>query len=239
MGKMNLETTPYSICSENRDLEQVFKKYGVPATSKRRLSELFGSPEFILAVLDAVENPLQLSRARFVQFGTPAIVEYLERTHNFYLETWVPEITHLLQHVVGLLGNEHPMMNALPAFWRSYRFELQRHFDMEEKGLFPYARLIHKHARAKSYLRVYTDEMKGYSLSEFVHDHIDESIELAEIRTLIHKYGDRSNVGLPYRILIHKMRLFEQDMLVHAFLEDEVLVPRLRLYEHELLQSLN
>lgn len=236
---MNLEATPYSICSENRDLEQVFKKYGVPATSHQRLSTLFASPEFILAVLDAVENPLQLTRARFVRFSTPAIIDYLERTHKFYLDVWVPEITHLLQHLVGLLGQEHPMMNALPAFWRSYRFELQRHFHMEEKGLFPYARLLHKHAKDASILRIYTDEMKGYSLAGFTHDHVDESIELAEIRTLIRKYGDRSNAGLPYRILLHKMRLFEQDVLVHAFLEDEVLVPRLHRYETELKHSLN
>lgn len=231
--------TPYMICSENRNFEQVFKKYGVAPASKKQLHELFSDPHFVVAVLTAVDDAPSIPENHFNHFSTPVVLDYLQHSHRFYLEVWIPEITHLLQHLVQISADVHPMLAALPAFWRSYRFELQKHFSMEEDGLFPYARLLHQRSVAKSPVRIKTQDLERFSLEGFVHDHIDETDELAEIRTLLRKYAHSSSASFPYRILLHKLRLFEQDMHVHAHLEDHVLVPRLRFIEETLRLPLN
>lgn len=235
----NTSSTPYSICSENRNLEQVFKKYGVAPSSKKHLTELFPNPDFVLALLTAVDDAPSIPKAHFERFETPIVLDYLRHSHRFYLENWIPEITHLLQHLVEITRDAHPMLLALPAFWRSYRFELQKHFSMEEEGLFPYARLLHQRWHAEVPVRILTNDLRGYSLERFIHDHIDETDELGEIRTLLRKHAGANSDSFPYRILLHKLRLFEQDMFVHAYLEDLVLVPRLRTIEQGLIAAAN
>jgi len=236
---LSIDATPYTICSENRNLEQVFRKYGVAPASKQRLHELFVDPNFVVAVLTAVDDAPSIPESHFSTFSTPVVLDYLQHSHRFYLEAWIPEITHLLQHLVQITGDAHPMLVALPAFWRSYRFELQKHFTMEEEGLFPYARLLHKRSQSVVPVNIVTDDLKGFSLDRFVHDHIDETNELGEIRTLLRRYAQSTSGSFPYRILLHKLRLFEQDMFVHGFLEDHVLVPRLRHIEDSMRASVN
>lgn len=233
------DSSPRAICSENRNYEQVFKKFGIAPMSGEPIGTLFSEPDFVITLLEALDDPTQLDAERFVHFGTMTVIDYLKHSHRYYLEVWVPEITHLLQHLVSLSAGAHPMLLALPAFWRSYRFELQQHFHMEEKELFPYATLLYKKMHGGEHLRVFTDDLKGHSLEGFMHDHVDEAEELAEIRSLLRKYTDRDSGAFPYRILLHKLRLFEQDLRVHAFLEDEVLVPRLRTYQTQLRALLN
>ncbi len=229
---LSIDATPYMICSENRNFEQVFKKYRVAPASKQQLRELFPAPEFIVAVLTAIDDAPSIPKNHFHAFSTPTVLDYLQHSHRFYLEVWIPEITHLLQHLVQISGDAHPMLVALPAFWRSYRFELQKHFSMEEEGLFPYARILHQRSAAAVPIEIQTTDKLNYSLQHFLHDPIDETNELREIRTLLRKYAQSHSGSFPYRILLHKLRLFEQDMFVHGHLEDDVLVPRLRQIEH-------
>ncbi len=223
----SITATPRHLCGENRDFEQVFKKYGITAASNTPLNVLFKEPSLILALLESLDAMQPFSVERYSRFSTVSIIDYLEHSHRFYLDVWLPEITHLLQHLVQITGDAHPMLRAIPAFWRSYRLSLQSHFQMEEKGLFPFARAVHTIQTRMPYLRIPLLSQPSFSFEQFKHDHEDESAELIEIRSLLLNYVSRENASFPYRILLHKMRLFEQDLSLHAFLEDAIVVPRL------------
>ncbi len=226
-------STPFSICSEQRELEQVFKKYNVAITSQKTISESFDDPVFVTAILNAMSGRGQEALVNR-EFKLHSVIDYLERSHRFYLQVWIPEITHLLEHLVRQSGFAHPMLRMLPAYWRSHRLELQNHFRMEDTGLFPYAKKLALRMKNNACIRCFTEDLLNYSLEDFIHHHVDENRELNEIRALLEKYIRDDQHEFPYSILFRKLRLFSEDLALHTFIEDEILCKALKNYEKQL-----
>jgi regulator of cell morphogenesis and NO signaling len=72
-----------------------------------------------------------------------------------------------------------------------------------------------------------------YSIAEFLKDHHDTEDELKDIREAIRLYQPPSTNESLYRILLTQLETFEQDLHVHALIEEEVLIPKALKLESE------
>lgn len=230
--------SPKALCSINRQFEQIFAKYNVSAQADDALITLVPDAEFIVHVLKLFEAEFQPKRLDVGVVDLDVLVDYLQRSHRYYLDVIIPELTHLLQHLQEVSNGSFPLLHALPAFWRSYRMELHSHFRQEDEGLFPYVKKL-QHRMKHPLLGLFTHDLLNYDLSAFQEEHHDETHELGEIRKLILLSNAHDELPFPYRILLNKMTLFERDLHLHARLEDEVLIPRLRAIENQLKLRLN
>lgn len=223
MTKTVLSRFDYSIC-ENRTISQVAKQ-GV------------FNENFLVDALNHFTYSQTLSPEDFENYSIPILVDYLERSHRYYVEKKLPEIEQTINILVVNNKDTHPSLQLLKLFFLEYRKELFSHFELEESMLFPYAHFLHQSTKGKHYLPMILQYIEKFSIKQFIHQHENSHQELSKVREAILNYKPSSTEASPYRILLEQLKCFEQDLHFHAMLEDNVLVPKLRKIEKHLKSS--
>jgi regulator of cell morphogenesis and NO signaling len=213
LGRYDIETTLNSV-----PLEELAVEKGVNA-------------DFLIQLINSSYDPSSASVADFDGYPIPTLVDYLERSHRYYLQKTLPEIE---QSILALeLGNRHNRLYALISrFFTDYRNALEEHFSYEEQRLFPYAKLLFR-SKERWYLMPSLHVFLGqYSTAEFIanHSHKNET-ELRQVKTAFMNYEPPKENILPYHILLSQLKNFEEDLHIHALIEDKVLIPKMQSIE--------
>lgn len=162
----------------------------------------------------------------FDAFPIEMIVEYIRRTHVFYLQTKLPEIEQSIFLLSGLYASHHPILAALHNFFQAYSLDLEMHIQAEETLLLPYIGLMSGSINEPGLFPEYILARERYSVARFLASHHDTEDELADIRRTIRLYEPPATNASLYRILLTQLQTFEQDLCVHACIEDQVLIPK-------------
>ena len=189
--------------------------------------------EFITALLRSFEEKT-FSAADFEPHRIGLIVDYIQRTHTFYLQKKLPEIAQSILLLSGHYESNHPILMILQTFFHRYCQELTTHINEEEKLLLPYIVKLNNASLAPYHFSGYVLEGLRYSIAEFLKDHHDTEDELKDIRETIRLYQPPATNESLYRILLTQLETFEQDLHVHARIEEEVLIPKALKLETEL-----
>lgn len=220
---------------ENSDfLPQVMQRYAIYPP----MSDAEVNPQFMSALLRAFEEK-PFCASDFDAFSIELIVDYIKRTHVFYLQKKLPEIEQSILLLSSLYTSHHPILAALQNFFHRYCQDLTSHIQAEETKLLPHIALMHEAANKVDYFSEYILACQEYSISRFLTDHQDTEDELRDIRATIHLYDPPSTNASLYRILLAQLQTFEQDLCVHAHIEDEVLIPKALQLEKILHDQLN
>jgi regulator of cell morphogenesis and NO signaling len=181
--------------------------------------------DFIAALLHAIEEKT-FCPADFDPFPVGMIVEYIKRTHVFYLEKKLPEIEQSIILLSGLYNITHPILAVLHNFFQSYCQDLTAHIRAEETRLLPYIDTLQRGVDTPVICSEYILARQQYSVAAFLADHHDTEDELKDIRQTIRLYDPPATNASLYRILLSQLEIFEQDLCIHAHIEDEVLIPK-------------
>lgn len=219
---------------DKRLFQQILERYEL---QKQQLSELNVNTDFVRVILKAFENEAAFPHAEIKQFPIPVILDYLQKTHHYYLFKKLPEIEQSIYSLLRNYEREHPLLPLLTQLFMEFRNELINHFKAEEKQLFPYiCFLISAEKDMEPY--AFFRRTQYYSIEKFVVGHHDTEDSLAEVRSLIQQYGIPAENESLYRILLHQLQTLEHDLSVHALTEDEVLVPVALELEQKLMARL-
>ena len=90
-------------------------------------------PDFFVEVLNAYNGTSENPEKRMRAFSIPVILEYLYRTHFFYLNKRLPEIEQSIAHLEDGPTAGHPIIPLLDNFFKKYTKELSEHIKNEEK----------------------------------------------------------------------------------------------------------
>ena len=179
---------------------------------------------FIAALLRAFDEKT-FCADDFSAFPVEMIVEYIKRTHIFYLQKKLPEIEQSIVLLSSLYNSHHPMLAILQNFFHQYFEELTTHIREEETKLLPHIELLRRSVKVSGHLSQYILARQKYSVAGFLADHHDTEDELRDIRHAIGLYEPPATNASLYRILLGQLEAFEQDLRVHAHIEDQVLIP--------------
>jgi len=213
---------------ENSDFyPQVIQRYvSEPSLSGDRM-------EFIASLLRVFEEKI-FSPADFESYPVDIIVDYIQRTHIFYFETKLPEI----EQSIGLLSDHyeshHPILTALHSFFHRYVNDLSEHIGVEESILLPYIKILGDAGKTPADFSAFIVARRDYSIDRFLEEHHDTEDELKDIRQTIRLYDPPQTNESLYRILLSQLQAFEQDLFIHAHIEEEVLIPKALALEKEL-----
>ena len=211
-------------------LQHVLERYNVSDIQLAyRFEEMKGlnlSRDFILVLLKMFEEEGSFPEEELNRFSLEVIVDYITRTHGYYLAKRLPEMEQSIELMLLDCSDKHPLLLKLRNFYAQYQSDLTRHIQIEEKSVLPYIRLLLE-AKAKGYdSQTFTTVSKNYSLRKFIESHADTEGDLQQIREVIQNYSPLHTNQTPYRILLTQLQLFETDLSVHAIIEDRVLIPR-------------
>ncbi len=159
------------------------------------------------------------------KFSVEDILDYLQATHQYYLNKKLPEIEQSLLHIFSKYGQSHQLLASLAIFFNNYKNKLVDHIRMEEKQLFPYIRRIIIASKVKPVCAESLEINPEFSIEKFIASHSPIEDELKEVSEIIKQYSDNKTTPLPYKVFLNQVELFELELRKHAIIEDHVLVP--------------
>jgi regulator of cell morphogenesis and NO signaling len=217
---------------------QILQRYNVAQAHNvvytyEELRDLGIHPGFLLALLEIFEDQESFHPARFDHFPIPVIVDYLQKTHKYYVRKKLLEIEQSIHLLVSGYPSAHPLLVLLHTFYVDYKSHLEQHIAVEERDLLPYILRLVEADKQNSKLPLQTT-----SVQRFISQHHDTEKDLEEVRKTILLYSPPEGNQTPYRILLSQLQVFEIDLAIHALMEDDVLLPRALELEKKLVYPL-
>lgn len=201
----------------DKNLSELVKKYDIKDASKtvaklHEENKLDG--DFFLELVNMFAGSDYFPTEQLSTFPVPLIIDYLKKTHIYYLQTRLPEMEQMIDH----LDKNFPgsISQLLRGFFSRFQREMYGHILKEESELFPYLLQLDK-GEVKT---------KGKAIENHLssHDHEVEDELLEMKKKIVEEHKDAEQL-LPFRLLLNQMDLFENDLRVHAKVEDDILVP--------------
>ena len=229
-------STPSPSVPAQEETAQILQRYNVAKAHNlvytyEELRDLGITREFLLTLLDVFEDQSSFNAKAFNRFSLHVIVDYLRKTHAYYLSKKLLEIEQSIHLLVTAYPRAHPMLLLLNTFYSDYKSHLINHIEMEERELLPYIIKLEQGAKTNEKLLA----PPTLTVEQFIHHHHDTEKDLEGVRIAILNYSPPEGNQTLYRILLSQLQVFEKDMAIHALIEDEVLLPRALALEKQLL----
>jgi regulator of cell morphogenesis and NO signaling len=190
-------------------------------------------PSFIDLLLRVFEDEQSFQAKDFRSYPFELIIDYIRRTHRFYLHKILPEIEQNINFLLQDYAVSHPLLPILITFYNDYKKELMEHIQEEESELLPHIEYL-MDINEKEIDLVDFYNKSNYTINDFIDHHHDSEEEITKVRNSILMYQPPTTNETPYRILLTQLQLFERDLTIHALIEDKVLIPRVQQLERRL-----
>ncbi|CAH0994643.1 hypothetical protein EMA8858_00755 [Emticicia aquatica] len=217
-------TTVNDLIDNSKMLQLITER--LDSTPKTKvINRLEMNHELIELILDLYNDDEDFPFEKMQKFSVDDILNYLQVTHQYYLNKKLPEIEQSLLHIFSKYGQSHHLLASLAIFFNNYKNKLVDHIRMEEKQLFPYIRKIIVASKINSVCAESLEINPEFSIEKFIASHSPIEDELQEVSEIIKKYSGNEATPLPYKIFLNQVELFELELRKHAIIEDHVLVP--------------
>lgn len=224
----------------NYTLLPVISRFGIKlGFGERTLEEVCNQNrvdvDFFLEVINSFHDPDYFPKTQLKNFSLKLLVEYLKKTHQYYLEVKLPEIENLIEQIVETCCTDRKNSLALiRAFFQEYKAQVKKHIDLEENVILPYVLEIEQAYLQKKLPQSVFEQMKKYSIKDFADEHDNIEEKLYDLKNIIIKYlPPHRNTNLSNTIL-QQLFLLEKDLNDHATMEDKVLIPKVETMEKKL-----
>ena len=231
-------SSPSEITQQVRCTEHVFNRFDINPYNKNKvldntvLTEV--NPDFLVDILNVFCKYKELDSCCFEMYPVPVILDYLKRSHAYYMEKILPEIGQSISILLCNYPKSHPLLEILYKFYFNYKVDLKEHFSEEEEILFSYAESLYKAKYFKNEIFFFVDFLQKYSINDFIDSHSDTLEGLENVKHILLQYNPPVTNKSSFRMLVGKLENLEHDLRIHAYIEDEILVPKLYLMEKSL-----
>ncbi len=192
--------------------------------------------DFFLEIVNSYHDPEYFPDRELQHFRLELIINYLEKTHDYYLQVKIPEIEYLIRSLVQTSGRENKeRLELLKKFFNEYKEELIDHINREEDKVIPYIQEIENAYLSLNAGESIIKKIKSYSIDDFADEHDNVEDKLFDLKNIIIKFlPPVKDITVCNDILIELFRL-EKDLNNHARIEDKVLIPKVKEMEKAIL----
>lgn len=192
--------------------------------------------DFFLEIVNSFNDPDYFPGKKLQNFSIQFIVDYLSKTHQYYLKEKIPEIETLIEQMLDECYPHNDHAHLLNSFFKEYKDELITHISREDEIVFPYS--IHvENNFTKNTSGKDSRESANYSIINYRSEHNDIEEKLFDLKNIIIKYlPSPQNQALCHKVLTELFNL-EKDINDHSRIEENVLIPKVILMETELNKS--
>jgi len=170
--------------------------------------------ELMVTVLEVYLREKTITESLFEEFSLNVIVDYLVKSHAYYLNKRIPQIENTLAQIYN--HNDRTFIVGVNLFFDSIRKGLIAHMENEEQELFPAIIAIEQGEVSK--VSIVREFMQG-------HTHQVEDA-LHELKKVVSAYKDKNHEVVFFESLVTQLDLLENDLRVHGAIEEKVLLPR-------------
>ncbi|MBE9468129.1 MAG: hemerythrin domain-containing protein [Bacteroidetes bacterium] len=182
---------------------------------------------FFLDIVNSCSYESYFTDVQHKHFSIVSIVSYLRKTHKFYNDQIVPEIQCLITNLYQNCFQQKDNVKLLFNFFEEYKNELLIHIKREEDIVYPYVLDIEKAYETKKISKELTEQMKNYSIKDYLNEHSDIEEKLLDLKNLIIKYlPPTSDFKYRNKVLVKLFQL-EKDVNDHSSIEEKVMAPKI------------
>lgn len=186
---------------------------------------------FFLEIINVFRNENYFSEKKLLDFSVTIVIDYLRKTHKYYLDYVLPEQERLIDLFILNCQNDSKENELIRKFYNKFRTEFIHHVQIEETQVFPYILQLNE-AVFNSFVRNrFLTEYNGLSIKGFEQEHGDMDEKMFDLKNILIKYLPPNydlNVG---NSLLASLFMFEKDMKNHSRIEDKILMPKVRQLE--------
>jgi Regulator of cell morphogenesis and NO signaling len=180
--------------------------------------------DFFLEIINTFNDEEYFPEKKLRTFDVSLLLQYLQKTHRYYLTFQIPTIEHLIDNLLKSCTSSCENLHLISSFFGDYKTELTKHIGREEKTVFPYINSVGQLYKEKDSVG-YLTLSQQYSMKRFAreHDNIDE--KLFDLKNILIKY-----ISLPYdsnlcNAVVFELFRLEKDIKDHSRIEDKILKP--------------
>ena len=228
------EETVGEIAAADMRKAEVFKKLGIDfcCGGKKTLTEAATSVglsnaqlrEKLAAADQQGSVPVHLD---FNSWDLGFLADYIKNIHHGYIREFGPIIEQLADKVAARHGNEQPELPLLAQQLHSFMADLYSHIQKEEAILFP---LAHN-------LSALEKEKVQHMIDQLRKEHETSGEELLQFKALTKDYTLPAHACNSYTYLFERIKDFEDDLLQHIHLENNILFPKIIRTAQQLVQT--
>lgn len=191
---------------------------------------------FFVAMLNTFSNENYFPEEDIHTFNVLAIVQYLRKTHRYYIDTLVPTIEHLIDTLVQSSSKHNRSLKSVKKYFREYKKELIEHLEQEDTVTFPYIEYIYHTYHRTGEKQPRLPKMK-YSMMRFKREHTNIDEKLLDLKNILIKYiTGEYNEAVCNAIIFELFRL-EKDIQDHTRIENTILLPLVAKMERALKRT--
>ena len=235
--------TVKDVLTHNHFLEMVLERYDVKVSEQNNKIEVIAKTkgvaiDFFVEILNLFDSEKPFSKDNLLHYDIPVVLDYLERTHRYYLSKRLFELESSMHVVCAENNNDQYLHILLHNFFNEFKTELWEHIEMEENFLFPHINFLQETQKGFCTTEA-KRKLKNFSAEKFIVDHNDDSEkQLAELFDILDYLFPYTHFLSPVSVLKQQLRCFEKDLHIHALVEDEVLMPKVLALENALIAAL-
>ncbi len=209
------------IILNNHYLILVLERFGISLGLQDRTIETICnenniSIEIFLTIANLHNNTSYVPEFSFNCSGIKEIIQYLKRSHQYYSNEVFPEIISNI-HLMNK-NNQKPEMLMVEDFFNEYKREVDQHFNYENETVFPYILNLFENNKL-------VDTKNGYSVTEYKEHHDDIEEKLGDLKKLLIMHLPQKEGCIMRRKILFALFDLEQDLIVHAKIENDILIP--------------
>ena len=188
--------------------------------------------EFFLTILNTFHDPQYFPKKHLQSFPATMLIDYLGKTHKYYLDEKIPEIENLISELIQKNQQHKDSFILLQNFFSEYKIELSNHIQREEKRVYPYVIQLEKAIERGKVSEELVAEMDEYSITDYEAEHENVEEKLYDLKNIIIKYLPSSSNEKMVNNILHEIFALENDLKDHARIEDMILVPKVEAMEY-------
>ncbi|HYF68599.1 MAG TPA: iron-sulfur cluster repair di-iron protein [Ohtaekwangia sp.] len=167
-----------------------------------------------------------------VSYPIDLIIEYLKHSHFLFIKHKLPYIARLIESFKANHDDYRSIERDLKTVFPLFVEDFIEHIYEEEDTLFSFIRKLERASKGK-YIptRLYM-AMEKNSMQKFAMDHEAHDDEMAGIRKITRDYHVDAKTPLHVKVLYNELKEFEQSLITHARIENEILFPKAMALEN-------
>lgn len=159
------------------------------------------------------------------KWSSSFLVDFIIQNHHGYVAEAIPEIKQLLDKVCDVHGNDSLELLTIREDFTDLAEELTSHMKKEEFVLFPAIKRLDSQNHADHPLSGAIQT----PISAMEHEHTVAGDLVKHIRTLTNDYTPPDFACPTFRITYRKLREFDNDLMRHIHLENNILFKRMKI----------
>lgn len=146
---------------------------------------------------------------------------YLKNSHNYFLKKRLPNIRRKLNIVFS--GSDKSLHGLVLNFFDNYLKEVNEHMEYEDLVAFPYI-----------YKLLSKGDIQSYTISIFEGRHNDIEGKMNDLKQILMKYVPGSVDQILMTNILMELYTSEEELEAHTFIEDNLVIPRVKELEKQL-----